>query len=297
MESKGAKMINSVYDHFLQGVEKPQVKHWELVAISPSMGIWKNDKSKSYAYAYRGMITSEDMKVVPTLISNKVSTTTRYKKDKELTKKHQPPPTYKRWAFGHSLGGAMVDQIITDGLADTGISFNPAIELNKMKFSKNKRMYNRNDFLYKMIGMYASNVHTTQNDFFSKVSAGVNFFNVALSYYTHNLGQFINKDQEKIEKGKEETKKETKIDTPSEEDPSPRSYIIQSVVLDKEHFPTVEKAREWASAHKYKTYKYDETLHTWRFRQVSPNIFKTGMYEAKTIPLKGVGNLIVAYKV
>lgn len=295
MESKGAKMILGVYDHFLRGVEKPEVKHWELVAISPTAGVWKNDKSKSYAYAYRGMITPEDVKVVPTLVSNKLASTARYKKDKAFTKKHQPPSGYKRWAFGHSLGGAMVDQILADGLSDTGISFNPAIELNKLKSTKNKRLYNRHDFLYKLIGMYADNVHTINNDAFSKISAGLNFFNIAKSYYEHNLSQFIDKEQEKIKK--EAPQPKDLIGEPSEEDPSPRSYIIQSVVLDKSIFPTLEKAREWASLHKYKNDKYDETLNEWRFRQVSPDIFRTGIYEAKTIPLKDTGNLVVAYKV
>lgn len=297
MESKGAKMINAVYDHFIRGIEKPEIKHWELVAISPSMGIWKNDKSKSYAYAYRGMITSEDAKVVPTLITNKLNTTLRYKKDKAFTKAHQPPAGYKRYAFGHSLGGAITDQILADGLADSGISFNPAIELNKMKATKNKRLYNRNDFLYKLIGMYASNTHTINNDLFSKVSAGINFFNIAKSYYEHNLDQFIDKEQEKPQKAKAEERAKGLIGEPSEEDVSPRSYIIQSVVLDKSTFPTVDKAKEWASLHKYKTEKYDETPNEWRFRQVSPDIFKTGMYEAKTISLKDTGNLVVAYKV
>ena len=297
MESKGAKMILGVYDHFLRGVAKPEVKHWELVAISPSAGVWKNDKSKSYAYAYRGMITPDDIQVVPTLISNKVANTTRYRKDRDFTRKYQPPAGYQRYAFGHSLGGAIVDQIISDGLADSGISFNPAIELNKMEFSKNKRLYNRHDFLYKMIGQHAANVHTINNDLFSRISAGANFFNVALSYYTHNLSQFIDTKQEEPKKAPSEERAKGMIGEPSEEDVSPRSYLIQSVVLDKATFPTIDKAKEWAGLHKYKIDKYDETPTAWRFRQVSPDIFKTGIYQAKTIPLENTGNLIVAYKV
>lgn len=308
MDSKGAKMINGVYDHFLRGIKEPQVNGWTLVDISSTAGAWKNDKSKTYAYAYRGMITPEDIRVVPTLVSNKVATTARYKKDAAFTRKNQPPQGYCRIAFGHSLGGAIVDQILADGLASSATSYNPAIELSKLNNSGNKRLYNRHDFLYKLIGLHASNVHTINNDAFSKISAGLNFFNIAKSYYEHNLSQFIDKEKEKIKRPKTVGEDERAAVSPgqvresnqvreSEEPSKQRSYIIQSVVLDKEAFPTLDKAKTWAAQHNYKTSKHDETTNSWRFRQVSPEIFKTNQYEAKTIPLKDTGNLIVAYKV
>jgi hypothetical protein len=295
MESKGAKMVLSVYDHYKRGVESPKVKDWELVAISPTAGAWKNDKARTYAYAYRGMLTPEDVKTVPTLVSNKFSLTSRYKKDKEFTKQHQPPRGYRRVAFGHSLGGVVVDNILADGLADTGMTYNPAIELSKINNSGNVRYYNRNDFLYKLVGQYASNIKTLHNDYFSKLSDGLDFFNVAKSYYEHNIEQFVDKEKE------EEKEVVPKEEVPKEEvkdiNDSPKSYIIQSVILDKSAFPTLDKAKEWISLHHYKYIKSDETPNEWRFRQLSPDIFKFGHYEAKTVPLKDVGKLIIAYKV
>lgn len=284
MESKGAKMVLSVYDHYKRGVDKPVVKGWELVDISPTGGVWKNDKAKTYAYAFRGLQNAEDIKTVPTLITNNFSSTIRYRKDKAFTKKHQPPRGYRRVGFGHSLGGVVVDNLLADGLVDTGMTYNPAIELDKIHNSGNVRYYNRNDFLYKLIGQYASNVKTLHNDIFSRISAGLDFFNIAKSYYEHKVEQFVDKE-------------EMEPETVKDIDNSPKSYIIQSVVLHKTAFPTLEKAKEWASLHKYKTTKHDETPNEYRFRQVSPNIFNTGHYEAKTVSLKDIGNLVVAYKV
>lgn len=287
-------MINAIYDKFVRGKEVPPIKDFELVAMSDTMGIWKGG-AMQYAYAYRGAITAEDFAVVPTLITNKVSTTARYQKDKEFTKKHQPPPGkgYYRLAFGHSLGGAMVDEILEAGLADRGISYNPAIELSMLDNTKNTRLYNSHDFLYKIVGIYASNVKIVNNNWFDNATQPVRFFDIIKSYYEHNLTQFIDKEHEKIPKDK--PRKIEDLDKEMNSNDT-NSYLIQSVVLDKEKFPTLEKAKEWASAHKYKTDKHDETLNEWRFRQVSPSIFTGGLYTAKTVKLDDIGNLIIAYK-
>lgn len=289
MESKGAKMISTIYDKFVRGKEVPPIKHWELVAMSDSMGVWKSEKSKSYVYAYRGAITPEDFAVVPALMNSTVSSTARYTKDKEFTKKHKAPEGYYRYAVGHSLGGAMVDSILADGLADKGISYNPAIELSKLKNQGNTRLYNSHDFLYKIIGMYASNVKITNNSWFDKITQPIRFFDIIKSYYEHNEKQFIDEKQEKSGQSKENV---AKLE-PTEKS---NSYIVQSVVLHKDKFPTLEKAKEWASMHNYKTDKNDETLNEWRFRQVSPTIFTTGIYVARNVKLDDIGFLVVAYK-
>jgi hypothetical protein len=275
MESKGAKMISTIYDYFVRGKEIPPIKHWELVAISNTAGVWKNDKTKSYVYAYRGAITPEDFAVVPALMTNKVSTTARYNRDKEFTKKHQPPEGYYRFAVGHSLGGAMVDQILADNLADKGISYNPAIELSKLKNSKNTRLYNSHDFLYKIIGMHASNVKITNTHWFDQITQPIRFFDIIKSYYEHNEKQFI--------------------DEKSESEPS-KDYIIQSVHLSKKHFEDIEHAKKWIAEHHYKQTTPEETPNEYRFPQLSTKLMETGHYRAKSVKIGDAGYLIVLYK-
>lgn len=292
MDSKVAQMVQKSYEHYA-GSNNLEVKHYDLVAKSPTGLIYERPKTKIRIYAFRGTKNQEDVSSFPSLASNTFSSSTRYQKDKEFVKKHPAPEGYKTIAGGHSLGGAIVDQLLADGLVQSGISFNPAIELNKMNNSGNKRIYNRHDFLYKLVGQFASNTHITNNDSFSRFEMAVRFFDILKSLYEHNNTQFIDKDQEKIPRDKPRRIEDFDKEMNSNES---NSYFIQSVVLHKEKFPTLEKAKEWASAHKYKIDKHDETLNEWRFRQVSPAIFASGIYTAKTVKLDDVGNLIVAYK-
>lgn len=279
-------MIEKSYDYY-KGSNNLEVKHYTLVAKCKSGLIYERPQTKIRIYAFRGTQNAEDVSTFPTLVSNTFSSTKRYQTDKAFVKEHPAPEGYRTIGGGHSLGGAVVDQLLADGLIQSGISFNPAIELNKMNNSGNKRIYNRNDFLYKLVGQFASNTHIVNNDPFSRIESTVRFFDVLKSLYEHNNKQFIDKDQEKIPRDKPRQ---------IEDLDEPNSYIIQSVVLHKEKFPTLEKAKEWASAHKYKTDKYDETLNEWRFRQVSPTIFTAGIYTAKSVKIEDLGFLVIAYK-
>jgi hypothetical protein len=283
MDSKVAQMVQKSYDYY-KGNTNLDVKGYNLVAKSSSGLIYERPQTKIRIYAFRGTQNQEDVSSFPSLASNTFSSSTRYQKDKEFVKQHPAPEGYKTIAGGHSLGGAIVDQLLADGLVQSGISFNPAVELNKLDNTGNKRIYNRNDFLYKLIGQFASNTHIVNNDLFSRIEGTLRYFDILKSLYEHNNKQFIEKE------------KLSKEDVVKIEPKEPNSYLIQSVVLDKEKFPTLEKAKEWASAHKYKTDKHDETLNEWRFRQVSPSIFTGGLYTAKTVKLDDIGNLIIAYK-
>lgn len=276
-------MVQKSYDYY-KGNTNLDVKGYNLVAKSSSGLIYERPQTKIRIYAFRGTQNQEDVSSFPSLASNTFSSSTRYQKDKEFVKQHPAPEGYKTIGAGHSLGGAIIDQLLADGLIQTGISFNPAVELNKLDNTGNKRIYNRNDFLYKLIGQFASNTHIVNNDLFSRIEGTLRYFDILKSLYEHNNKQFIEKE------------KLSKEDVVKIEPKESNSYLIQSVVLDKEKFPTLEKAKEWASAHKYKTDKHDETLNEWRFRQVSPSIFTGGIYTAKTVKLDDIGNLIIAYK-
>lgn len=46
---------------------------------------------------------------------------------------------------------------------------------------------------------------------------------------------------------------------------------IQTIILSKEIFPTLEDARKWATDNEFKHDKVDETPASWRFRQIDPS--------------------------
>lgn len=72
------------------------------------------------------------------------------------------------------------------------------------------------------------------------------------------------------------------------------SSIIQSVVLKRSHF-TLPEAKAWIASHGYKHSKVDVTPHTFRFRQISPEIVKTG-YRARMQKIGDVGYILIFYR-
>ena len=276
MEKLGARMVENAYSNYSNGKEKYPIPGYEILDKSPTMMVYENQRIKTIVYAIRGMKVDcpTDVKAVGNIITSTFKDSKRYIDDKALVEKHQPSG-YKRIGVGHSLGGAVIDQLLQDGLIDGGISFNPVVEIIYLKNSLNKRIYRKTDPLYELIGRYASNVKTVSVLPIDELTSENALFKLVRYYYAHKMEQFVEDDEPKEQ---------------------PNSYIIQSVVLNKEKFPTLEKAREWASLHKYKIDKHDETMNSWRFRQVSPTIFSTGHYTAKTVQLQDVGSLIIAYK-
>lgn len=281
MDSKVAQMVQKSYDYY-KGNTNLEVKHYNLVAKSPTGLIYERPQTKIRIYAFRGTQNQEDVSSFPSLMTNTFSSSKRYQKDRQFVKEHPAPEGYRTIGGGHSLGGAIVDQLLADGLVQSGISFNPAVELNKINNTGNKRIYNRNDFLYKLIGQFASNTHVVNNDLFSRIESSLRFFDILKSLYEHNSKQFIDKKQENIR--------------PRMVEDLDDDYLVQSVHLSKEHFEDIEHAKKWIAEHHYKHQDVDETPNEYRFRQMSPKLVETGHYRPKSVKIGDAGYLIVLYK-
>jgi hypothetical protein len=274
MHNLVAKMISNAYAVYNTGKIAHDIEGYTLIKHTPTILIYENKREKKIIYAIRGMKADNktDISAVASILTSTLSSSTRYRIDKEIVKSCQTKG-YTRIGAGHSLGGAIVDQLLADGLIDEGISFNPIFEITKIRNSGNTRIYKIRDPIYELIGKYASNVVVAPANFVDQIESEDIIFNLVRSYYAHKMEQFVDDDK-----------------------PKGNSYIIQSVVLNKSKFPTLDKAISWAGLHNYKTTKYDETPNEWRFRQVEPSIFNTGIYKARSLKLEGVGFLVVAYK-
>ena len=185
MEKVSAAMIKNVYN----GTETP-VKDYEIIAKSSTVYVYARPKTKIYVYAARGTQDKKDVAAIGKLIRGQFPNSSRYKDDKAFLQAHRAPAGHRTLGVGHSLGGCVVDQWLADGLISSGISFNPAIDPVHLRNSGNKRFYNRNDFLYKLIGQYANNVHIINNSLWDKLDSMVNYLNVLKSYYAHSLDNF-----------------------------------------------------------------------------------------------------------
>lgn len=91
---------------------------------------------------------------------------------------------------------------------------------------------------------------------------------------------------------REEQKKEAKKQS---KELQSSAGIVQSVILSRDRFKTLDEAKDWMEEHQYKYTTPDITPSYFRFRQRSPDALKS-THRFRSIELKDVGYLIVAYK-
>lgn len=137
------------------------IGHWQRVGNSPTLVFYRN--SDSIVVGIRGTMGSlfgEDWRANYTLPFNGLAGTNRYKKDRDALLKFQsryPPSQFEYYGVGHSLGGAILDMFLSEGLIKNGVSYNPAIQTKDIKGKlPNERIYDANDPLYAMMGSQAS---------------------------------------------------------------------------------------------------------------------------------------------
>jgi hypothetical protein len=88
-----------------------------------------------------------------------LDTSARYKEDVAVMKSiHQKYPDATYYGVGHSLGGAVVDLFLHEGLLNQAVSYNGAVEKRFLNNNNNKRIYISSDPLYNTMGRFASNV-------------------------------------------------------------------------------------------------------------------------------------------
>lgn len=308
-----AKAIKNAYDG------KKDLPGYEFVASNGNVSVYQ--KKGARLFAIRGMYPTDsaDRAAVLSLITNDLKGSSRYKKDKEFIQKHRILGV-KQIVVGHSLGGAIIDQLIDDGVFSRGLSFNPAMQPKDIFKTGNRRLYNKDDFLYLLIGKYSGNHGLVDIDF--KAFEG-NWFQVLFKLWTaHKIDQFVHKetDEKPMEEGTAGTrreppskKKKEESDSESDEEkpklqkkkklpvsPKPKQEqargIVQSVIVKKEAYPDIDDARAWVRSQGYSVSKVDETPHTYRFRQIDPSIMRTGKYIDRMVAVGDVAYLNMLYE-
>lgn len=147
------------------GDETPkQIGKWKLIFQEETIKVYnytsggeKNDADDNIdVIAIRGSKSLEDWRTNLGLVGqNAIPSGDRYKRDKESLKKfykyhHKADRTF---GCGHSLGGALLDRYIDEGIIERGLSINPAYEPRSTNIKvPNFRIYNRRDALYNLMG-------------------------------------------------------------------------------------------------------------------------------------------------
>ena len=290
-----AKAIQNTYQ------DKTLLDGYKFVVSNGNVGIYQ--KKGARLFAIRGMRPSDssDRGAVLSLITDDLKDSARYKKDKEFIVKHKVLGV-KNIVVGHSLGGAIVDQLIDDGVFTRGLSFNPAMQPKDISKTANRRLYNKDDFLYLLVGKYSGNHGVADIDFHAFEGA---WFQVLFKLWTaHKIEQFIHheSDETPMEEGTAGTRSDSprkpvqRKRKPKAEPEKHEGGIVQSVVVEKEAFPDMDDARAWVKLQGYKSRDVDETPNTYRFRQVDPRIMHSGKYIDRMVKLGDIGYLNMIYE-
>jgi len=132
------------------------INGWILKKWTPTMKFWM--KGKDVIVGVRGTKTTEDVMTWGTIPLNTLDTTIVYKRDKAAVQQFQqqyPKNEYTYYAVGHSLGGAIIDNLLRAGLIKEAVSYNPAIQYRDINGGlPNRRIYYGNDPLYRLMGWW-----------------------------------------------------------------------------------------------------------------------------------------------
>ena len=134
---------------------------WSLVLNTP--GVKAYMKGTSIVLAMRGTVPSDtrDLKADASIGIGQLTSSQRWNDDLAVVKDLQlrfNPKQYQYSAVGHSLGGALCDELLKAGLVRDAWSYNPAVSIGDFnKPLANHRVYMDADPLYRLMGVNTRN--------------------------------------------------------------------------------------------------------------------------------------------
>ena len=156
---------------------------WDLIFNSPTIKAYKHTNKQGnddIIIAVRGTEITDtiDLNADATIVFNNLNKSARYKTDKAIVEAlHTMNPKATFYGVGHSLGGAIVDNLIEDGLLKEGVSFNPASQPKHYDSTANQRISHVEDPLYNLLTKNAKNVEVV-----NKPLAPVKFVNTGIKW-------------------------------------------------------------------------------------------------------------------
>jgi hypothetical protein len=166
---------------------------WQLLQETPTLKLWR--KGDLMLVGVRGTVPTDpaDVAADAKIALNLLDGTTRAQKDIQTMTKWKaeyPGDQYTWYAAGHSLGGAMMDVLISKGFVKGGVSYNPAVEpKNFKKQAGNFRVYASGDALYNSMGRFVTGDPVQVRNV--KSSGLINYLSpAAKALDQHNLGHF-----------------------------------------------------------------------------------------------------------
>jgi hypothetical protein len=186
------EMENQAYEN----KPNPDVNTWELL-LPFSKGVKCYKKHNNIVVAVRGTADMRDIQADLQIVYSGITNSSRYKEDINVIQQIQlkfPKSQYNYYAVGHSLGGAIIDELIAQGYVLEGLSYNPAVDLTKFRNNPlHHRVYNSDDILYNIMGKFTKNPKVRKNklNWKQRVFGLLPFGKLGNSVKAHLLSNFV----------------------------------------------------------------------------------------------------------
>ena len=175
----------------------PTISGATLVSATPTIKFYLN--GNTVVVAIRGSKTASDWLLNNTLIPfNQLKSGSRFTADANTIRAFQqryPKGQYEYYGVAHSLGGALMDEFIREGLLDNGLSYNPAVQSRDLGDVKNERIYHEGDPLYQTMGVNLKNAPEVRREEKKNTSWWNSLKNVmntsVLGYATDTVNKYI----------------------------------------------------------------------------------------------------------
>lgn len=173
----------------------------QLVTYTPTLKFYKSPTENTIVVAIRGTEPTDgaDVKADASIAIGQLQNSQRFQQDLATLLHFQaqyPFTDFDYYGVGHSLGGAILDVFLKMGLLKQGISYNPAIQPGDFQATiPNKRIYNQEDPLYKLMGRYATNTEVRaprKKSWWERAIEKVPYAGKAYNLYkAHQLDNFV----------------------------------------------------------------------------------------------------------
>ena len=170
-----SEMVASTYSTSVDDI--PEIDGYYVITKTPTATIFGVKRHpRLFIVALRGTSFTDlkdvfaDLAIVKNIVNDAstyraVRNSARYREDVDTIKEFQTVLTNyynvknaKIYAVGHSLSGAIIDEMLEDGLIQSAVSFNPAIERQNFNYpNDNHRVYLECDILYNLLGRFITN--------------------------------------------------------------------------------------------------------------------------------------------
>jgi hypothetical protein len=176
MKPSDALFFKAAKESYEQNPDQ-SINGFKLVVNTSTFDAYLDQQTKTLLIGVRGPVDAQDVRADASLAINALSSSSRYQQDRKVMDSiilRYPPSQYSYYITGHSLGGAINNQLKRDyPFIKEAVEFNPAFQPKDFvsRQSGIKRYYTKTDFLYKLGGRFLPNVQTIEPARFTGLAA------------------------------------------------------------------------------------------------------------------------------